>query len=695
VPSPALTELPGLADPAVGGPRLRLRPRSVTLLGVGLPLLVGLVHVALVWPRYHVGSFDDDSSYILTAKALLSGQGLTGRLASGEHIVSLYAPGFGALIAPLVWLWPHGFVALRLFSTACFAAVFPLTWIWLAKHRVTTKVRVVALLVLALGPPFATYASMVMAEASFLVVLVLLLLAVDSWATVERVVCWQTLAVTALASGLIWIKEAGLGVVIGLILWTALRPAGRRLAKASTLAVGVAVTLAPVVVARLALGKPLAGTLYTMQLSVYYQGGLIHRLLHVAPHSVWHLLSTAIPATLVPYLAPLPIHGHWVDLWKVVSWQVTIFVLVGAVSWLRRFSDATLAMAVVYLGESALWPFVNERRAILVLPLLVAWYAIGAAATWRVLRRGASRFGSPALGALRGSATVAVAAFVVVPLLAQAPRDYLFGWKVTSSHFAGSRYAAFLSDIGTPSDVVETDYKSSTALFTGHRTQWTAFTVAHNLCYLPAVVAAVEADGASYMLNGDFNKPGFLDSGCISALAADGDWAVPLLHSLRDNATVYELVGPYSANPDLTDVLGGNSIGPVFASVGPASTGSASTGSASTSQSWYFGGSAPVSQVSVGEAWNPVGPTSSVELQLETPAGVWEAVDSASGSVGGGHAAAPWLLKSFAKPIEATAVRVVVTSDGGSLASGTAGADAVNVAVIGPAGTAGAQDDSG
>ena len=45
---------------------------------VGLPLLLGLVHVALVAPHYFVGSFDDDAGYILAARALLAGHGLTG-----------------------------------------------------------------------------------------------------------------------------------------------------------------------------------------------------------------------------------------------------------------------------------------------------------------------------------------------------------------------------------------------------------------------------------------------------------------------------------------------------------------------------------------------------------------------------------------------------------------------------------------
>ena len=36
----------------------------------------------------------------------------------------------------------------------------------------------------------------------------------------------------------------------------------------------------------------------------------------------------------------------------------------------------------VYLAETLLWPEVNERRVILVLPVLVAWYVLGAKAAW-------------------------------------------------------------------------------------------------------------------------------------------------------------------------------------------------------------------------------------------------------------------------------------------------------------------------
>ena len=89
----------------------------------------------MVAPRYHVGSFDDDASYIMAAKALLAGRGLTDHLPSGAVMVGLYPPGYSALLVPLLWVFGDGYLSLRVLSVACFAALFPLTWYYLGRRR--------------------------------------------------------------------------------------------------------------------------------------------------------------------------------------------------------------------------------------------------------------------------------------------------------------------------------------------------------------------------------------------------------------------------------------------------------------------------------------------------------------------------------------------------------------------------------
>ena len=608
------------------------------------------MHVALVAPHYFVGSFDDDASYILTAKGLLAGVGLTGRLPSGEVLVGLYAPGYSALLAPLLWIWPHTYVPLRLFSTACFAAVFPLTWVLMRRRGVGPVTGMLALLVLALGPPFATYGSMVMAETPFIVVLLLLLLAVDRWQDQARALTRAGVAVVVLAAALLWLKEAGLGLVAGLVLWLAFRRSPRRWSKAALVASGVALSLVPVVVARLAAGIPLAGARYSQELGGYYQGGLLGRLVHVLPRSTLQLLSTAIPRTLVPYLDPLPQSGAWNTLWQVVSWQVTVLIVVGAAVWFWRHRDAAVPMTVVYLGECVLWPFINERRSILVLPLLVAWYVIGAAWLWAFLRR---RIGAPrAVRRLRTASIVLALVFVAAPLAAQIPRDYLYGWGQNGSHFGGSRYAAVLRALGRPSDVVETDYRSSVALFTGHATNWSAFTGTLSICYGPAVLSAINADHAGFLLLGDVNKPNQIDSPCLQSQVRLADWAVRILHTARDNASVYELIGPYTGHPGLVDVLKS------------AGSGGYSTAGTTTTVSWHLPRPEPVSQLSVGEAAADQGRTTSVRLEIEHPDGTWSVMAQARSGVGDGRGRAPFLLAKPSPAQMAVGVRVVVDAAG-------------------------------
>jgi hypothetical protein len=622
-------------------------------------MLVGLAHVALIWPRYHVGSFDDDAGYILGAKALLAGEGLTGHLASGQVMVGLYPPGYPALLAPLLWIWPHDYDPVRLLSVACFAAVFPLTWIYLRRREVRAPVVAVILLVMGLGPAFATFASMVMAETPFLVALLVLLLVLDRWLPSAKVLGRWGLTAIAAAAGLIWLKQAGIGLVAGLILWLPLSRTPRRMAKAVALAAGVGLTIVPVVVARLTDGIPLAGARYSEELGGFYQGDLTSRLVHVLPQSTWHLFSTAIPATLVPYLDPLPLAGHWPDLWKVLSWQVTILVVVGAVAWARRYRDAAVAMTVVYLIESVLWPFVNERRSILLLPLLAAWYVMGAAAAWGRLR---SLRLAPTAG------IVVAATIVAAPLLAQAPRDYLFGWDQSSSEPAGARYTAVLAALAPKSTVVETDYQSAIALYTGHPTNWDAFRYnVPPICYVPGVFDEFRSDRAGFLVLGNLNKPGQTGSPCLAGLVPGASWAVPLVHTGRDSASVYELVGLDTAHPGLVNQLLG---------AGPLQLHSA--GAEST---WQWDWPAPVTltQLSLGEAAVGGGPTAGVSLEVEGPGGQWSTVAASRSGVGDGNHFAPFLLASLPRPIRIVAVRVVVDGTGPGRP-----ATVSDLAVIGP-----------
>lgn len=603
---------------------------------------------------------------MLAAKGLLEGAGLTGRLPSGETLVGLFPPGYSALLAPLVWIWPHSFVPLRLLSVACFAALFPLTWLWLRRKGVSSVLAMLVLLLMGLGPPLATYGSMVMAEAPFLVCLVLLLLAVDRWQAEPRVITRWGAAVVALAAGLIWLKQAGIGLVAGLVLWLAFTRSPRRWARTALLVAGVALTLLPVVVARLSAGVPLAGARYSQELGGYYQGGLLKRLVDVVPGSTWHLLSTAIPATVVPYLEPLPIGGHWPDLWKVVSWQLTLVAAIGGWVWARRHRDAAVPMTVVYLAESVLWPFVNERRAILVLPILAAWYVTGAAWLWTFARARATT--PSARRRLRTAGLLLTAVVVALPLVAQMPRDYLFGWGRSGSHFGGSRYVAALRQLAARSDVIETDYRSSTALFTGRLTNWSAFTAtAAQGCYGPFVLGALNSDRAGYLLLADVNKPGQIDSPCLQSQALLGDWAVQILHTGRDNASVYELVGPYTGHPDLQDILR-RAGADHYATSGTRST-----------MTWSLSRPALISQVSVGEAAVDNGKTAAVALQIRDPDGAWRTVAQAGSAVGDGVGRAPYLLARMAPPETVTGVRVVV--DGEATPSAAAITD---VAALGP-----------
>jgi hypothetical protein len=651
---------------------------------VGIAVAVALLHVLLISHRYFVGSFDDDANYILTGQALLDGQALTGHLVNGESVVGGYPPGYPALLVPLLWLFPHTFLPLRLLSTVCFVALFPLTWHYLGRLHVSGPVRVAVLDLMALNSVLATYATMVMAEMPFLCCLLILLIAVERWDATTTVFSPIGVAVILLGAELVWLKEAGVGMTLGLVVWLAWR---RELGKAAAVAGGAILLLSPVVVARLVAHVPLAGERYSQQLGSTYTGGLLDRLIHVVPDGVRTNLGTALPRSVVEFGSPFPGAGDLYWAIRVVWIQIPIFTVLGVIFMVRRHRDSSLLIVGVYLAETLLYPFVNERRVILALPVVLAWYAVGvaAAARWVVDQVRRRQLSPGPSGATMATLGVIV---VVVPLVAAFPRDYLFSVGQDTSRPQGSRYMTGLQLLGEPAQVVETDYKYTTALFSGHRTADLAFIDEINAgrCRLGVARAALATDRAGFLLIGALNKFQLIDNVCLYSLATSQPWAVRILRASRDRASVFELIGPGTAHPDLVDQLvgatvsgsGGLQPAPLPA-VGrgdhPGVAYTTPTRDGTATLTWSFPSSRALSQVSVGEA-GAAGTPQGVALQVEAPDGRWASVAASPTAVGDESGARPLLLATLVAGTRARAVRVVVHG------SGTA--TALDVNALGP-----------
>jgi hypothetical protein len=461
------------------------------------------------------------------------------------------------------------------------------------------------------------------------------------------------------AAALLWLKEAGVGLVIGLALWLILRRAWR---KAALTIAGVSALFAPVVIGRAVAGTPLIGSRYSNDFGSYYAGGLWHRIVHVLPGSFATFVSTALPSSVVPTGSPLSSKGLFWYALDVLRWTVAPLVLVGMIAWLRNHRDAAVVMVLVYVLSILTYPFINERRVILVLPPIVAWYVLGALTAGRLIGALTQRTAGHAM-------RVVMAAVVIVPvyaLIEQFPRDYLFGRGQTSSDPKGSPYMGLLSALGQPRNVVETSYRFTTALYSGHRTANNAFVVP---CDPVAVADAVGQDKASLLLSAALNKPGLVDSDCVLGYASSQPWAVRLYRTGRDMASVF------AVGPGVTDLATGTTVTSAGAPVlwtpeagqspsdQPGQYPSVLSDGTGADLTWSLAAPEAVGLVTLGAAAAEGGTRGGVTVDLLGLDGQWRPIASSATAVGDGTPT-PWLLGRFNEPVPARAIRVRVAGLG-------------------------------
>lgn len=648
-------------------------------------MVLQLVHTAAVAPYYHVGSFDDDGNYLMAAHVLAAGGGLTTVMPSGARVVALYLPGYPALLVPFIWVLGNGLWVPRAVSVVCTALLYPLLWAWTSRRGLAPWYRVTGLGVLALNPVVATYSSMAMAEAPFLLILVLSLMVIDRLDD-QPALAWAIGGAVLLAA-LIWFKEAGVGLAGGLVLYLAWR---RRWAWAGGLAAGVALLLVPGVATRLATGNSMLGDRYASDLSNSVKGGFVRQLVNEVGSNLGNYAWDAFRYTLLPAGGDLPRHGLVHSVALVLGASTPVFLLAGALWWYRRYPRADTWAVGVYLLETLAYPYVNQRRVVLVLPVLVFWYVAGIGCCGRCAWAGLKRVAGPRRAWLLTAAPIGAGVVVAAGLAqvsAQFRWDYMYAQGEQSSEWAHAPAVALLKRLGAPSDVVETDYRGSVAFFTGHRTAWSAFTVtnkqgpfgyASSRCSLRVVAPRLAGDGAKYLFLGDIDNPRVIDSPCLMSLASTPSTAkslglVRLLASAHNSESVFERLGPGTSQPALADPVAGHTppgSSPVKLPPdgqgdvgGTAYRAPARAGRATFTWSWP--GPRLVTQVSLGMA-SSTSAVGAVTVLLRDGAGTsssWAAVASAGGPVGNGGAK-PYLLARLDPPLRASALQVTVVTTG-------------------------------
>ncbi|HET7529709.1 MAG TPA: hypothetical protein VFJ98_01995, partial [Mycobacteriales bacterium] len=563
----------------------------------------------------------DDSHYLALAKAFVDGKGYVDTSIPGSPVESLYPPGYPLLLTPLVWLFGGAVWPLRALSALAFVGCFPLLDRLLRRHGIRPVVRVAALAMFALSPTAATFATEVMPESVFLLVLLAVLLALPRWEAQSRLFTWSGGVVALGAPYLLLLKAAGLPMLVGVAGWLLLRRRWRQLA---TTVVTSVLMLLPLVVVRLSAG-PVVGTRYTNE---YALAGPLWR---AAWSGLHRYVTDAIPATLVPTQGA-DLMGHSVVLdvvLAVIRYTAAALVVVGFVAWLRRRLDVTSLIVPLYLAETAPFPFINQRRIVLLLPLVVAWYVIGwervvaAARRWLLARRREP-------GWRRRLAVVP--AVMVLPLLAwQLPRDYLLRLGESTPAARGSGYIAALHEMTPPGWSIATGYQWTIADLTGR----TASNAAHFTTNCPPGGTADLArlhdiyvrQHVATVLDAWLKWPKNMDNSCMLATMSAAPWAVPVYHG-SDASTVFVLIGPGTARADEQVLLREATPTQRHVSLPPG---------------------ARVSELSV-----VLGDGEGGRVELRTPDGRWVPVD-AQGTV-----PPPTLLHArLAAPVRATALRYV------------------------------------
>jgi hypothetical protein len=195
-------------------------------------------------------------------------------------------------------------------------------------------------------------------------------------------------------------------------------------------------------------------------------------------------------------------------------------------------------------------------------------------------------------------------------------------------------------------------------------------------CSVAVVKNALLADAADFLMVGDVNYPGHMDSPCLLHMAsypptAKIIGAVRLISTDHDQTSIFELLGRGSARPGLADwttttiprsaadpmVQVPNGTGDVG---GTAFRAPSADGRATFDWSWRQ--AEPVTQLSIGSITSTA-PIRAATVSIELPDRTWNTISRVEGTVGD-EGITPYVLTQLAAGTRALGLRVRVDTSG-------------------------------
>jgi hypothetical protein len=439
-------------------------------LALGLLALAAAAFDLSLARNHLLGVTGDDAYYLTLAQALATGHGFVVLNLPWAPPETSVPPGFPAILAPLVALTSDRSQVLRVVPFVFGVLAAPLTYTYLRQLGLRSALALAGAALVGLDPALGLYATIVAPETAFVCALLAMLICVDRWRRAPALSPWGAGAVAA-ALAVFELKLAAvllLGPLVGFLFVVA-----RRRRHALVLAAALALAALPLLAVRLASGTSPIGTSYEADFGNAYGGlhgaALVPGVAGTAARNLVALLYPTLVETVTGLAPTAPGHGV-ASLAGAAARDgllalLTLAMLSGAALLWRRTRDAGAAIAPAYLLLVTAFPIMNTRRAILVLPVLVAWLLLGLAEGWRLAARAPV---APRTRRWTSGVAVLMAAAVVLPTAAvdvHLWRDYRSDWGVKL--LPDRPWVRYLDQTAPADPLVETYFPRQLFLATG------------------------------------------------------------------------------------------------------------------------------------------------------------------------------------------------------------------------------------